>query len=111
MVLLVLTQLVSPLTPHLAEEVFFRMPKTLREALAAHRSSKIMAALGPQGEGLADALGLCGPLTSVFHVCYLPFLMRLLWPTGSHWRAFQCTRFSSLLLGILFCALSSYMYP
>ncbi|CDJ53402.1 isoleucyl-tRNA synthetase, putative [Eimeria brunetti] len=68
MVLLVLTQLVSPLTPHLAEEVFFRMPRTLRAALAAHRSSKILDALGPAGEGVASVLGLCRPLTSVFQV-------------------------------------------
>ncbi|CDJ26964.1 isoleucyl-tRNA synthetase, putative [Eimeria mitis] len=60
MILLVLTQLVSPLTPHLAEEVFFRMPRKLREALAAHRRSKILEALGPAGEGFANALGLRG---------------------------------------------------
>ncbi|CDI78555.1 isoleucyl-tRNA synthetase, putative [Eimeria praecox] len=68
MVLLVLTQLVSPLTPHLAEEVFFRMPRTFRKTLAAHRSSKILKILGPGGQGFANALGLCGPLTSVFQV-------------------------------------------
>lgn len=78
MVLLVLTQLVSPLTPHLAEEVFFRMPRTLREALAVHRSSKILEALGPEGERFANVLGLCGPLTSAFQVRHFPWLKRFL---------------------------------
>lgn len=68
MLLLVLTQLLAPLTPHLAEEVFFRMPKVLKKAVDAHRSRKIREVLGRAGRGLEDALGLSNSLTSVFQV-------------------------------------------
>ena len=68
MLLFALLPLVAPLTPHLAEEAFLKAPKKLRDALSAHRSRRICALLGPTRQGLAKALGLCGPLTSVFQV-------------------------------------------
>ncbi|KAL8271376.1 hypothetical protein Esti_004710 [Eimeria stiedai] len=66
--LLALLPMVAPLTPHLAEEVFLRLPKRLRMDLSEHRSRKVRGLLGPQLDSLAGTLGLKSSLTSVFQM-------------------------------------------
>ncbi|XP_026192782.1 uncharacterized protein LOC34622454 [Cyclospora cayetanensis] len=58
--LLALLPLVAPLTPHLAEETFWRMPHGLRRALCVHRTRKVCDLLGSKGGELARTLGLMG---------------------------------------------------
>ncbi|KAL8440453.1 hypothetical protein Efla_005595 [Eimeria flavescens] len=63
-----LLPMLAPITPHLAEEVFLRLPKSLKEALAVHRSGKVRGLLGEGLDDLIEALGLSGPMTSVFQL-------------------------------------------
>lgn len=68
MLLLSLLPVVAPLTPHLAEEVFLRLPRSLRAEAARHRSQRVSGLLGPTSQNVVETLRLRGPLTTVFQV-------------------------------------------
>ncbi|KAL8436568.1 hypothetical protein ACSSS7_001646 [Eimeria intestinalis] len=66
--LLTLMPTVAPLTPHLAEEVFLRLPRRLRIELSVHHNRRVRGLLGLQAGSLAEALALKSSLTSVFQM-------------------------------------------